>query len=275
MNWKPTEHYIIDDCFTFAFHCCWVGKGYGVQLWARLYAHGIPRCLRTQIIATQDDLTIFEYMKLYLLYIYILWLTHCTISIAVNKKVYIYIYIWFRYIPDTGNIFTKALIPVVPHLSGEGCLILCMLSLLPSLLPSSSSFLLPSLRLFPLVFADILAVLFARCRQMSTWTSRVQWAAPDLNSELQIAVGSAGPQPGSSGADWATPDLTRGARERSGQRRTSPGDLPSGVGSAGPQLPEDMSEDVSEICQKRMSEHMSENVSDQNVRKHVKRYVRR
>ena len=79
---------------------------------------------------------------------------------------------------------------------------------------------------------------------------------PDLN-------GSAGPQPGSSGADWATPDLNRGAPERTGQRRASPGDLPSGVGSAGPQLPEDMSEDVSEICQKRMSERMSEDMSEE------------
>ena len=76
-------------------------------------------------------------------------------------------------------------------------------------------------------------------------------------------MGSAGPQPGSSGADWATPDLNRGALERTGQRRTSPGDLPSGVGSAGPQLPEDMSEDVSEICQKRMSERMSEDMSEE------------
>ena len=114
--------------------------------------------------------------------------------------------------------------------------------------PSPPFPLLPSLRLFLLVFADILAVLFARCRQMSTWTSRLQWAAPGLNSELQIAVGSAGPQqrapdcsgqrrtltgglwsglgnagpqPGGSGADWAMPDLTRGPPERSGQRRTS------------------------------------------------------
>ena len=59
------------------------------------------------------------------------------------------------------------------------------------------SFLLPAsffLLLLPSFFADILAVLFARCRQMSTWTSRVQWAVPDLNSELKSAVGSAGPQ---------------------------------------------------------------------------------
>ena len=61
----------------------------------------------------------------------------------------------------------------------------------------------------------------------------MQWATPDLNSELQIAVGSAGPQPGTAGADWAAPDLTRG------------------------------SEDVSEICQKRMSERMSEDRSEE------------
>ena len=83
---------------------------------------------------------------------------------------------------------------------------------------------------------------------MLTWTSRLQWAALALNNELQIAVGSAGPQPAGFGADWATPDLNRGALERTGQRRTSPGDLPSGRGSTGPQLPEDMLEDVSEIC---------------------------
>ena len=60
-------------------------------------------------------------------------------------------------------------------------------------------------------------------------------------------MGSAGPQ--------------RGARERSGQRRTSTGELPSGVGSAGPQppekkLPEDMSERVAENMPERMSEDM-------------------
>ena len=72
--------------------------------------------------------------------------------------------------------------------------------------------------------------------------------SPDVNMDLQIAVGSAGPQqrapdcsgqhrtstgelwsglgnagpePGGSGAERATPDLTRGPPERSGQRRTS------------------------------------------------------
>ena len=44
-------------------------------------------------------------------------------------------------------------------------------------------------------------------RRTSTWSSRLQWAEPDLNSELPIAVSSAGPQP-------RAPDC-------SGQRRTS------------------------------------------------------
>ena len=39
-------------------------------------------------------------------------------------------------------------------------------------------------RLLRLVLADIFAVIFGRCDQMSTSTSREQWATPDLNSEL-------------------------------------------------------------------------------------------
>ena len=140
-----------------------------------------------------------------------------------------------------------------------------LLDFMYDVLPSSSSFLLPLplVRLLLLVLADIFAVLFARCRQMSTWTSRVQWVAPDLNKELQIAVGSAGPQPGSSGADWATPapqpgssgaewatpDLTRGPPERSGQRRAS--------------------------AARRYVRRCVRNMSEKNVRKNVRRYVRR
>ena len=80
-------------------------------------------------------------------------------------------------------------------------------------------------------FADILAVIFARLqhgppdcsgqRRTSLASSRLQWAAPDLNSGCQIAVGSAGPtgglwsglgnagpRPGTSRAEWAAPDLS-------------------------------------------------------------------
>ena len=100
--------------------------------------------------------------------------------------------------------------------------------------------------------------------------------SPDVNMDLQIAVGNAGPQqrapdcsgqrrtstgerwsglgnarpqPGSSGADWATPDLTRGPPERSGQRRTS--------------------------AARRYVRRCVRNMSERNVRKNVRRYVRK
>ena len=111
----------------------------------------------------------------------------------------------------------------------------------------------------------------------------MQWAAPDFIINLEIVVGNAGPHPRGSGTEWATPDLTQGAPKRSGQRRTSPQKFPSRVGSAGPQLPEDMPK----ICQTRMSEDMSDEMSEdmlieisdrmseKNVRKNVRRYVRK
>ena len=46
----------------------------------------------------------------------------------------------------------------------------------------------------------IFAVIFA--------SFTLQWAAPDLNCKLQIAVGSAGPQRGAR-ERWAAPDLSR------------------------------------------------------------------
>ena len=71
-------------------------------------------------------------------------------------------------------------------------------------------------------------------------------SSPDVNMDLQIAVGSAGPQqraPDCSGQrrtstagsrfQRAAPDLNRGALERTGQR-TSTGGLWSGLGNAGP-----------------------------------------
>ena len=58
-------------------------------------------------------------------------------------------------------------------------------------------------------------------RRTSTASLRLQWAAPELTRGLWSGLGNAGPHPGGSGADWATPDLTRGLPERSGQRRTS------------------------------------------------------
>ena len=96
--------------------------------------------------------------------------------------------------------------------------------------------------------------------------------------DLQIAVGSAGPQQGapdcsgqrrastaSPRLQWASPDLTRGALARTGQRWTSPGSSRAewAAPGAGPQLPEDMSDD------------MSEEMSEKNVRRNVRRYVNR
>ena len=105
---------------------------------------------------------------------------------------------------------------------------------------------------------------------------------------------------GSSRLQWAAPDLHRGAPERSGQRRTSPGELPNRVGSAGPLLPEkkcrkyvrqeyqkicqkgmskDMSEEMSielsEDMSERMSEDMSERLLEDTSDKDVRRYVRK
>ena len=131
-------------------------------------------------------------------------------------------------------------------------------------LPSSSVlFLLLPSSFFLLVFQmspDVLQECSGQGRT-SIESHRLQWAAPDLNRGALEQTGQRRTQPGNSGADWATPDLTRGAVERTGQFRTSPRELPSGVGSAGPQLPEDISEDVSEICQKRISKEMSEEMS--------------
>ena len=109
----------------------------------------------------------------------------------------------------------------------------------------------------------------SRQPRISLRSCRLQWAAPDLNSGLQIAEGSAdlnrgnaGPQPQKLWAVWATPDLIRGPPERNGQRRTSAArryvrrcvrcqkrmseDMSE-------EMSEDMSKDMTEICQKRMS----------------------
>ena len=91
----------------------------------------------------------------------------------------------------------------------------------------------------------ILAVIFAR----------VQHGPPDCSGQPRTSTAS-------SRLQWAAPDLNRGALERTGPRRTSPGDLPSGLGSAGPQLPEDMSDNMPERMAEDMSEEMSEDMSD-------------
>ena len=89
-------------------------------------------------------------------------------------------------------------------------------------------------------------------------SARPQQGAPDRSGQRRSSIGNSSLQWAAPGLprgaleDWAPPDFTRGALERTGQRRTSPGELLSGVGSAGPQLPEGMSKDMSEICQPRI-----------------------
>ena len=84
--------------------------------------------------------------------------------------------------PSIKQYFFHVMLFFFPHLSGEGCSILCMMTFLLRLpLPSSSS-------------------------QTSSPSS-----SPDVNMDLQSAVGNAGPQ-------QRAPDC-------SGQRRTSTGEL--------------------------------------------------
>ena len=127
-------------------------------------------------------------------------------------------------------------------------------------------------------------------RRTSTESFRSQWAAPDLNRELQIAVGSAGPQRQLAAADrsgqrrtvgsarpqqgdaakWATPDLNcqkESQKEMSGrapdrmpERMTE--DMPDRMSEDAPErMPEDVQKRKSEMCQKRMPEDMPERMS--------------
>ena len=124
-----------------------------------------------------------------------------------------------------------------PHLPGEGCYILS------ELFSSSAS-------------------------ASSSSQSRSQWALPDLNRELQIAVGTAGPPPraqdpsghcrtstASSRSQWALPDLNR--------------ELQIAVGTAGPRLP-----DRSGHCRTSTATSRSQwalpDLNGKNVRKDVR-----
>ena len=116
--------------------------------------------------------------------------------------------------------------------------------------------------------------------------------SPDVNMDLQIAVGSAGPQqrapdcsrqrrtspgelwsglgnarpqPGSSGADWATPD--RGALERTAGADWATPDLTRG--------PPERSGQRRTSAARRNVRRCGRNMSEKNVRKNVRRYVRR
>ena len=70
-------------------------------------------------------------------------------------------------------------------------------------------------------------------------------------------MGTAGPQPGTFRAQWAPLDLNLGP-----SRWTSTWDLPSSVGTAGPQRPDRMPEDMPDRTPDRMSERMPEDMPD-------------
>ena len=91
--------------------------------------------------------------------------------------------------------------------------------------------------------------------QSAVGSAGPQQRAPDCSGqrrastgELWSGLGNAGPDPGSSGADWATPDLTRQTR---------------------------MSEDMSEALPDDMSIETSDNMSEKNARRYARRYVKR
>ena len=70
-----------------------------------------------------------------------------------------------------------------------------------------------------------------------------------------------GPQPGTFRAQWAPLDLNQGPSEPSGHRGPT-WDLPSSVGTAGPQRPDRMPEDMPDRMPDRMSDRMPEDMPD-------------
>ena len=124
----------------------------------------------------------------------------------------------------------------VPHLPGEGCLILS--ERMPAISSSSSSSTScpprppPRLRLFHLHFR--LANL-ANSSPSSSPTSQLSAHCWTSTCELPSSVRTAGPQPASCPAQCAPLDLNLGAAQLSVHRWTSTGDLPSSVCTAGPQ----------------------------------------
>ena len=81
-------------------------------------------------------------------------------------------------------------------------------------------------------------------RRISSASSWLQWASPDLNCQLSIAVGLAGPQPARARSLWASPDLNRRESlwaspdlnwqdsEHCGPRHTSTGEILRALGLA-------------------------------------------
>ena len=92
------------------------------------------------------------------------------------------------------------------------------------------------------------------CRT-STATSRSQWALPDLNRELQIPVGTAGPQP-------RAPDPTIGTAGPQRPDRMLE-DMPDGMSDRMPEdMPDRMPEDMPDRMPEDMSDRMPEDMPD-------------
>ena len=126
-----------------------------------------------------------------------------------------------------------------------------LLNFIYAVLPSSSSsffFFLPS------------SASYASSWQTSSPSSsadvaRCQHRPPECSGQRRTSIAS-------SRLQWAAPDLNRGALERTGQRRTSTGELWSGLGNAGPHPGSSRAEwaapDLSsqKICQKMCQKYV-------------------
>ena len=125
------------------------------------------------------------------------------------------------------------------------------------------------------------------CRTASA-SSRSQWALRDFICQLQIAVGTAGPQ--LQAADCSGQRRTSTASSPSGQRRTSTassrsqwatpdlnGELPIPLGNAGPQLrgPHPSGQRrTSTASSDRISDRMPDRMSDRMSERMAERYAR-
>ena len=125
----------------------------------------------------------------------------------------------------------------------------------------------------PILIADIqLERCFSRPARWGLWDFNIAlraFSSPLFSSppsspprQLPISVGTAGPQPGTSRAQWAPLDLNRGPLESSQHRWTSTGDLSSPVSTAGPQPPDRMPDRMPEKMPDRMSDRKLEYISD-------------
>ena len=162
---------------------------------------------------------------------------------------------------------------VIPHLPGEGCLILSQLFSSSSASypppappappapppPASPPPPLPPLPR-PLLPCQLFANIRAQCAPLDLNLGPSQLSGHRWTStwDLPSSVGTAGPQPGTCPAQCAPLDLNLGPSQLSVHCWTSTWDLPSSVCTAGPQRPDRMPEDMPD----RMSDRMPEDMPD-------------